>query len=55
MVSTHGFHYGADVRLPARVSRIVVAIGKPLPVLRLAPAESARFGKGVEVSFDWEK
>jgi hypothetical protein len=55
MVSAAGFHYGADVRLPAAVSKIVVAIGKPLPALRLAPAESARFGKDVEVSFDWEK
>ena len=40
---------------PARVSKSVGASGKPRPALRLAPAESARFGKGVEVSFDWEK
>jgi hypothetical protein len=55
MVSAHGFHYGADVRLPVRVSKIVVAIGRPLPALRLSPTERARLGKGVEVSFDWEK
>jgi L-cysteine S-thiosulfotransferase len=55
MVSAQGFHYGADVTLPAGISKIVVAIGKPLPALRLAPAESARFGKGAEVSFDWGK
>ena len=55
MVSAQGFHYGADVRLPARITKIVVGIGKPLPMLRLAPGESARFAKSVEVSFDWEK
>jgi hypothetical protein len=55
MVSDKGFHYGADVRLPARLTKITVAIGKPMPALRLTPSESARFGHGAEVSFEWGK
>ena len=50
-----GFHYGAEVTLPARLAKITVAIGKPTPILRLAPSESARFARGAEVSFDWGK
>jgi hypothetical protein len=53
MLSDHGFHYGADVALPAGTTKITVAVGKP--ALRLAASESARFSKGVEVSFEWGK
>ena len=53
MLSDHGFHYGADVTLPAGTTKITVAVGKP--ALRLAASESGRFGKGVEVSFEWGK
>jgi uncharacterized protein involved in high-affinity Fe2+ transport len=55
MLSEHGFHYGADVALPASLTRITVALGKPSPALRLTPAESTRFARSVEVSFDWGK
>jgi hypothetical protein len=52
MLGGKGFHYGADVTLPATTRKITVAIGKP--TLRLMPA-AQRFAKGAEVSFDWEK
>jgi mono/diheme cytochrome c family protein len=55
MLSDRGFHYGATVALPARLTKITIAIGRPLPLLRLTPAESARFAKAVEVSFEWRK
>jgi hypothetical protein len=52
MLGGQGFHYGADVTLPAKTRKITVAIGKPS--LKLMPA-AQRFAKGAEVSFDWEK
>ena len=52
MVGGKGFHYGADVTLPAKTRKITVAIGKPS--LKLMAA-AQRFAKGAEVSFDWEK
>jgi hypothetical protein len=52
-VNDRGFHYGAYVPLPARLTKVVVAIGRPQPPLRMTPTEAARFGKGAEVSFDW--
>ena len=48
-----GFHYGADVTLPAATTKITVAVGKP--ALRLMPAAAARFARGAEVSFEWGK
>jgi hypothetical protein len=53
MVGRQGFHYGADVTLPATTSKIVVAVGKP--ALRVMPTVSDRFARGVEVSFEWGK
>jgi hypothetical protein len=53
MLSDQGFHYGADVALPAGVTKITVAIGKP--TLRLAPGEATGFTGGAEVSFEWGK
>jgi mono/diheme cytochrome c family protein len=53
MLGGQGFHYGADVTLPAATRKITVAIGKPM--LRLMPAAAARFERGVEVSFEWGK
>jgi hypothetical protein len=52
MLGGKGFHYGADVALPAKTRKITVAIGKP--TLRLMPAVAERFARGAEVSFDWE-
>jgi mono/diheme cytochrome c family protein len=53
MLGGQGFHYGADVTLPASTTKITVAIGKPS--LRLMPAAAARFARGAEVSFEWGK
>jgi cytochrome c553 len=53
MLGSKGFHYGADVTLPAATTKITVAIGKP--ALRLMPAAAARFARGAEVSFEWGK
>jgi Cytochrome c len=53
MLGGNGFHYGADVTLPAATTKITVAIGKP--ALRLMPAAAARFARGAEVSFEWGK
>ncbi len=53
MLGGKGFHYGADVTLPAATTKITVAIGKP--TLRLMPAAAARFARGAEVSFEWGK
>ena len=53
MLGGTGFHYGADVTLPAATTKITVAIGKP--TLRLMPAAAARFARGAEVSFEWGK
>ena len=51
MLGGKGFHYGADVTLPAATRKITVAIGKP--TLRVMPAAAARFARGAEVSFEW--
>jgi uncharacterized protein involved in high-affinity Fe2+ transport len=53
MLGGQGFHYGADVALPARTRKITVAIGRP--TLALMPAVSKRFARGAEVSFEWGK
>ncbi len=53
MLGGKGFHYGADVTLPAATKKITIAIGKP--TLRLMPAAAGRFARGAEVSFEWGK
>jgi Cytochrome c len=53
MLGGKGFHYGADVAVPAATRKITIAIGKPS--LRLMGAAAGRFARGVEVSFDWRK
>jgi cytochrome c553 len=53
MLGGRGFHYGADVTLPAATTKVTVAIGKP--TLRLMSAAAARFARGAEVSFEWGK
>jgi mono/diheme cytochrome c family protein len=53
MLGGKGFHYGADLTLPAATTKITVAIGKP--TMRLMPAAAGRFARGAEVSFEWEK
>jgi hypothetical protein len=53
MLGGKGFHYGADVTLPATTRRIAVSVGKP--ALTLMPPAARRFAQGAEVSFDWGK
>jgi uncharacterized protein involved in high-affinity Fe2+ transport len=53
MLGGKGFHYGADVALPAATRKITIAIGKP--TVRLMPAAGGRFARGAEVSFEWGK
>ena len=53
MLGGQGFHYGADVTLSAATKKITLVIGKP--TVRLMPAAAGRFGRGAEVSFEWEK
>jgi mono/diheme cytochrome c family protein len=52
MLGGKGFHYGADVTLPAKTKKITVAIGKP--TLKLMPA-AGHFAQGAHASFDWGK
>jgi uncharacterized protein involved in high-affinity Fe2+ transport len=53
MVGRQGFHYGADVTVPAATRQIVVAMGKP--TLRVMSSVLDRFARSVEVSFEWGK
>jgi mono/diheme cytochrome c family protein len=53
MLGGKGFHYGADVALPAATTKLTIAIGKP--TVKLMPAVAGRFARGAEVSFDWRK
>jgi mono/diheme cytochrome c family protein len=53
MLGRQGFHYGADVTVPAATRKIVVAVGKPM--LRVMSTVSDRFARDAEVSFEWGK
>jgi mono/diheme cytochrome c family protein len=53
MLGGEGFHYGADVAVPATTRKITIAIGKPS--LKVMAAAAGRYARGVEVSFDWRK
>ena len=48
MVGGRGFHYGADVALPADTSKVTVAIGKPTIAVMGRPARAA-----TSVTFEW--
>jgi mono/diheme cytochrome c family protein len=52
MMSAEGFHYGADLVLPAATTRITVRIGAP--GLQVMPSAAGRFGSVSELSFDWK-
>jgi uncharacterized protein involved in high-affinity Fe2+ transport len=53
MVGNQGFHYGADVSLPAATTKITVTIGKP--TMRVMSSASGRFARTEAVSFDWQQ
>jgi hypothetical protein len=51
MVGGRGFHYGADVALPADTSKVTVAIGKPtIAVMGSGPQRAA-----TSVTFEWSR
>jgi hypothetical protein len=51
MVGSDGFHYGADVGVPAGTTKVTVSIGRP--TMRVMPSAGARFATPQELSFDW--
>jgi uncharacterized protein involved in high-affinity Fe2+ transport len=51
MVGGQGFHYGVDVRLPAKTQKIRVSIGRTTMQV-MGPAKD-RFRKVVTAEFDW--
>jgi mono/diheme cytochrome c family protein len=51
MMGGDGFHYGADVGVPADTTTVTVSIGRP--TIRVMPSAAARFAAPHEVSFDW--
>jgi hypothetical protein len=53
MVSGDGFHYGADVTIPQRTTKLTLSVG-PAALKTTGPA-AGRFGKPVTVSFDWSE
>ena len=52
MIGGSGFHYGADVTLPADTTKITLTLGAA--AVKTMGAEAARFRKPVTLSFDWE-
>jgi mono/diheme cytochrome c family protein len=51
MVAGAGFHYGADVTLPPKHTKVTIAIGAT--TIRVMPSMAGRFSKPETVSFDW--
>ena len=50
MVSDGGFHYGANVTLPADISKVTVAIGKPTIAVT-----GVRAPRATSVTFEWSR
>jgi len=51
MVGGRGFHYGADVALPADTSKVTVVLGKPtIAVMGSRPPRAA-----TSVTFEWSR
>ena len=53
MVGGRGFHYGADVTLPAGTTKITVAIGKPTIAVMPSAGRPAR--PATSVTFEWSQ
>jgi Cytochrome c len=53
MVGGKGFHYGADLTLPARTTRVLVRIGPT--TMRVMPSAAERFKSAVSVGFEWNQ
>jgi mono/diheme cytochrome c family protein len=52
MMGSGGFHYGADVSVPAGTTKVAISIGRP--TMRIMPSVAARFAASHELSFDWQ-
>jgi uncharacterized protein involved in high-affinity Fe2+ transport len=53
MMSSDGFHYGADVTIPQGATKMTLNVGAA--ALRTMGTAAGRFGKPVTVSFDWSE
>jgi L-cysteine S-thiosulfotransferase len=51
MINEQGFHYGADVVLPARVERVALSIGGA--TMQVAGSLKGKFKAPVSAAFDW--
>jgi uncharacterized protein involved in high-affinity Fe2+ transport len=51
MIGDDGFHYGADVVLPKRTTRLTLAVGRT--TARVSAAAKGRFAKPATAVFDW--
>jgi len=51
MIGDDGFHYGADVVLPTRTTRLTLAVGRT--TARVSAAVKGRFSKPTTAVFDW--
>jgi uncharacterized protein involved in high-affinity Fe2+ transport len=51
MVGGKGFHYGADLALPEKTTKITLSIGAT--TTRVMPSAAGRFGKPLTITFDW--
>lgn len=53
MVGGKGFHYGADLTLPAATKSLTVSVGKP--AMKVMASAAGRFAQGAEAAFEWGK
>ena len=53
MVGGGGFHYGADVTLPPRTTKLTVAIGPT--TMRVMPSAAGRFAGTARATFEWPR
>ena len=51
MIGDEGFHYGADVTLPKRTTKLTLAVGPT--TARVSAAAKGRFSKPATAVFDW--
>jgi mono/diheme cytochrome c family protein len=51
MIGDEGFHYGADVVLPKRTTKLTLAVGRT--TARVSAAVKGRFSKPTTAVFDW--
>jgi uncharacterized protein involved in high-affinity Fe2+ transport len=52
MVGGRGFHYGADIALPADTRKVTLAIGAT--TMAVMGADAARYKRPTSAVFDWQ-